>query len=83
MAMEYADVVAQKIYRDEAREIDRIMDNILSISKNEKPFDVFICYKETDENGNRTVDSNRPSDTKKNIAERSVFFMLFKFTAFL
>ncbi len=57
MAMEYADVVAQKVYRDEAREIDRIMDNILSISKNEKPYDVFICYKETDEKGERTIDS--------------------------
>ena len=57
MAMEYADVVAQKIYRDEAREIDCIMENILSISKNEKPYDVFICYKETDEKGERTIDS--------------------------
>ena len=57
MAMEYSDVVARKVYRDEAREIDRIMDNILSISKNEKPYDVFICYKETDEKGERTIDS--------------------------
>ena len=57
MAMEYADIVAQKVYRDEAREIDRIMEEILSVSKNEKPYDVFICYKETDEKGERTVDS--------------------------
>lgn len=57
LTLEYADVSAQKIYRDEAREIDRIMGEILSISKNEKPYDVFICYKETDENGNRTIDS--------------------------
>lgn len=57
LAMEYADVIAQKVYRDEAREIDRIMENILSISKNEKPYDVFICYKETDEKGDRTIDS--------------------------
>ena len=57
LALEYADVVAQKIYRDEAREIDRIMHEILAVSKNEKPYDVFICYKETDENGQRTVDS--------------------------
>jgi len=57
LALEYADVVAQKVYRDEAREIDRIMGEILAISKNEKPYDVFICYKETDEKGERTVDS--------------------------
>ncbi|MBR3816149.1 MAG: TIR domain-containing protein [Clostridia bacterium] len=57
LALEYADVVAQKVYRDEAREIDRIMSEILAVSKNEKPYDVFICYKETDEKGERTVDS--------------------------
>ena len=57
LAMEYADVIAQKVYRDEAREIERILDNILSVSKNEKTYDVFICYKETDEKGERTIDS--------------------------
>lgn len=57
LAMEYSDVVAQKVYRDEARRIDGIMDDILAISKNEKPYDIFICYKETDEKGNRTIDS--------------------------
>ncbi len=57
LALEYADVVAQKLYRDEAREIDRIMSEILAVSKNEKPYDVFICYKETDDKGQRTPDS--------------------------
>ena len=57
LALEYADVVVQKVYRDEAREIDRIMSEILAVSKNEKPYDVFICYKETDEKGERTIDS--------------------------
>lgn len=57
LALEYADVVAQKIYRDEAREIDRIREEILAVSKNEQPYDIFICYKETDESGERTIDS--------------------------
>ncbi len=57
LALDYADVSARKVYRDEAREIDRIMEEILSISKNEKPYDVFICYKEKDDNGERTSDS--------------------------
>lgn len=57
LALEYSDFLAQKIYRDEAREIDRIMGEIVNISKTEKPYDVFICYKETDENGDRTIDS--------------------------
>ena len=57
LAMEYADVTAQRVYRREAQEIDRLNDAILSVSRNEKPYDVFICYKETDENGMRTNDS--------------------------
>ena len=52
-----ADPVARKVYRDEAKAIDRIQKDILSIAANETPYDVFICYKETDENGNRTEDS--------------------------
>ncbi len=43
--------------RRKRKKIDRIQKDILSIVHNEKPFDVFICYKETDENGNRTQDS--------------------------
>ena len=57
LAMEYSDAIAQRVYRTEAREIDRINEEILSVSKNEKPYDVFICYKETDEFGGRTPDS--------------------------
>lgn len=57
LAMEYADITAQRVYRREAQEIDRLNDAILSVSRNEKPYDVFICYKETDENGMRTHDS--------------------------
>ncbi len=76
LALEYADVVAQKVYRDEAREIDRIMSEILSISKNEKPYDIFICYKETDEVGNRTIDSVIAQDVYDALTDRGyrVFF---------
>lgn len=56
-ALDYADMLAKRQYTLEAREIDRITEEILSISKNEKPYDIFICYKETDENNERTIDS--------------------------
>ena len=56
-AMEYADYAQKRIYEQEAKAIDAIQRSILNIVKNEKPFDVFLCYKETDENGRRTVDS--------------------------
>ena len=57
MACEYADGIARRIYRDEAKAIDRLQKDILAIVANEEPYDVFICYKETDDAGNRTVDS--------------------------
>ena len=56
-AIDYSDAAQQEIYEREARAIDRIQKDILAIVKNEKPFDVFICYKESDNDGKRTVDS--------------------------
>ncbi len=61
-AIDYSDTLQQSIYESEARAIDRLQRDILAIVKNEKPFDVFICYKETDENGKRTVDSAIAND---------------------
>ena len=57
MACENADAVAKKIYREEAKEIDRLQRDILRIVAGEEPYDVFICYKETDSTGGRTPDS--------------------------
>ena len=76
LALEYADVVAQKVYRDEAREIDRIREEILAISKNEKPYDIFICYKETDDKGERTIDSVIAQDVYDVLTDKGykVFF---------
>lgn len=61
-AIDYSDAAQQSIYESEARAIDRIQRDILAIVKNEKPFDVFICYKETDESGKRTIDSTIAND---------------------
>jgi len=61
-AVNNADNEQKIIYEQEARAIDKLQKDILSIVHNEKPFDVFICYKETDENGKRTVDSTLAND---------------------
>ena len=61
-ALEYADSVQKGIYETEARAIDNIQKGILDISRKEKPFDVFICYKETDAEGKRTPDSVLAND---------------------
>ena len=56
-ALENADVVQRGVYEAEAKVIDGIQKGILAISAQEEPYDVFICYKEADENGKRTQDS--------------------------
>lgn len=56
-ALENADAVARKVYREEAKQIEEIRKGIIAVSSNEQPYDIFICYKETDENGDRTLDS--------------------------
>ncbi|WP_295092119.1 toll/interleukin-1 receptor domain-containing protein [Ruminococcus sp.] len=56
-ALDHADTIQRKVYEQEATNIFNIQKGILEISNKEKPFDVFICYKETDENGRRTPDS--------------------------
>ncbi|MDE7188112.1 MAG: TIR domain-containing protein [Lachnospiraceae bacterium] len=56
-ALRYADVVQAGIYEQEAAAIDRIQKGILQVSHREDPYDIFICYKEADEKGNRTRDS--------------------------
>ena len=61
-AIDYSDTMQQSIYEAEARAIDRIQKDILVIVKNEKPFDVFLCYKETDADGKRTIDSTIAND---------------------
>ena len=58
LALKYAlDDDQKALYRQEADEIDKIQQGILAVAQNEEPYDVFICYKETDENGKRTQDS--------------------------
>ena len=56
-AIEHATREQKIIYELEARNIEEIQKNILDIVEKETPFDVFISYKETDVNGNRTIDS--------------------------
>ena len=61
-ALENSDTTQQGVYTQHALEISSIQKGILAIVKDEKPFDVFICYKESDENGKRTVDSALAND---------------------
>ena len=61
-ARKYSDGVARSLYEKEAQRIASLQKDILAISQKETPFDVFICYKESDENGKRTKDSALAQD---------------------
>lgn len=56
-AIAHADGAQRAVYEAQAKDIDDIQKGILEISSKEEPFDVFICYKETDASGRRTPDS--------------------------
>ena len=56
-ALQYADGYQKEVYEQEANVINDIQKGILAISSQEEPFDVFICYKESDNSGRRTPDS--------------------------
>lgn len=75
-AIEYADSSQKIVYENEAKAIDDIQKGILEISSKESPFDVFICYKETDQNGRRTQDSVLANDLYHQLTQEGfkVFF---------
>ena len=75
-ALQYADGYQKTIYEEEAKAIDDIQKGILEISAKEEPFDVFICYKETDASGRRTQDSVLANDLYHQLTEEGfkVFF---------
>ena len=76
LAIANADNKQKEVYEEEAKVINEIQKNILSISQREEAFDVFICYKETDENGIRTQDSVLANDLYHGLTQEGfkVFF---------
>ena len=75
-ALHYADAAQRDIYESEAKAINEIQKGILAISQKEQPFDVFICYKETDSSGRRTQDSVLANDLYHQLTQEGfkVFF---------
>ena len=57
MVMEMSDPVARSVYREQAKDIEEIRKKIIEVSQKEEPYDIFICYKEAGEDGQRTLDS--------------------------
>ena len=74
--LENADPAARKVYREEAKAIEDIRKGIIAVSAKEDPYDIFICYKETDEKGERTLDSVLAQDVYDALTDKGyrVFF---------
>ena len=75
-ALEHSDGITRRQYQKDAAKIAEVQRGILATSQNEDPFDVFLCYKETEEDGSRTRDSLYAQDIYYQLTEqgRRVFF---------
>jgi len=66
----------KELFEADAQTIDNIQKGIIEVSKKEKPFDIFISYKETAANGRRTKDSIEAQKLYEKLTEAGykVFF---------
>lgn len=71
-----ADILARQVYLDEGQKIENLRKDILAVSSKEKPYDIFISYKEKDDNGERTIDSVLAQDIYDQLTAKGyrVFF---------
>lgn len=76
LVMENSDELSRALYREEAKKIEKLRKDIIEVSQKEEPYDIFICYKETDSNGERTIDSLIAQDVYDALCEKGyrVFF---------
>ncbi len=75
-ALEHADTVARGQYLAEAKQLEELRKDIIEVSGKEPPYDIFICYKETAPDGQRTEDSVLAQDVYDALTARGyrVFF---------
>lgn len=75
-ALENASEQAKPLYIEEAEEINGLQKAILAVANKEKPYDVFISFKNEDKNKERTKDSVLAQSIYDTLTERgyAVFF---------
>ena len=69
-ALQHADPVARRQYEQDGAQIAEVQAGVLKISQQEEPFDVFLCYKESDDKGQRTVDSTLAQEIYYELTEQ-------------
>ena len=75
-AIEYSDGIVRRHYQRDAAKIAEVQRSILAVSQTAEPYDIFICYKETDEQKQRTQDSALAHEIYNRLVEQGhrVFF---------
>lgn len=71
-ALQFADAEKRLVYQENAVRIDQIQKAIISLSDNQEKYDVFICYKESDEEGQRTIDSVLAQDLYNELTRNQI-----------
>lgn len=74
--LENSDASSRQFYCAEAHTIDELQRGILKVVNSVEPYDVFICYKETGADGQRTKDSVMAEDMYEALTDKGykVFF---------
>lgn len=70
-AVNSADAVAREHYIKGGKQIAGIQKQLLATIQQEDPFDVFICYKESGDQGQRTVDSTLAQEIYYQLTEEN------------
>ena len=70
--LEHSGEEEKEFYRAEIDVIERIRERILMLASGGLDYDAFICYKETDENGERTEDSLIAEELYRKLEEKGV-----------
>jgi len=73
MALEHApDAGARTYYQEQGKRIGEIQRDILAVSAQEAPYDVFVCYKESTDGGSRTPDSVLGQEIHHHLTEKGM-----------
>jgi len=73
MALEHApDAGARTYYQEQGKRIGEIQRDILAVSAQEAPYDVFVCYKESTDGGSRTPDSVLAQEIHHHLTEKGL-----------
>ena len=78
--MSLADEESKVWYEEKATQIEKIRQELMNLTKNFDPFDIFISYKENDGKGNVTKDSQYVTDLYHKLVEMGYKVFLSRIT---